>query len=96
MNNGNQDKSRTAFEAWWGEPPIELVPLENRTADAALDMWVWSAWQAAEAYGRKQALEDAIAICITPHEHSFTHGFNTSNSFLDNFDIAEKLKELLK
>jgi hypothetical protein len=46
---------REAFEAWWGESPVELTPLVNQSTQDKHNAWVWLAWQAS----RKVALEDA-------------------------------------
>ena len=40
---------REAFEAWWGQAPVELQPLQPRTREDTLSAWVWEAWQAAQA-----------------------------------------------
>ena len=40
---------REEFEAWWGQAPIELQPMQPRTHEDALSAWVWKAWQAAQA-----------------------------------------------
>jgi hypothetical protein len=58
------------FEAWWGEKPVELVPLEPRSAEDTLSAWVWLAWQAATiaAIEDKQApradLQQLIAAAV--------------------------------
>jgi hypothetical protein len=57
-----QDKSQKAFAAWYGDNPTEFSPLANRTTQQTLDVWVWQFWQAAEANGRKVALEEAVDL----------------------------------
>jgi hypothetical protein len=47
---------REAFEAWWGEAPTELVPLQKRTPEEALSAWVWLAWQAGAAAERQKKI----------------------------------------
>jgi hypothetical protein len=53
-------KSQEAFENWWGAPPIKIELMEDRSAEVLTSMWVWQSWEAAEAYGRKKALEDVV------------------------------------
>ena len=50
-------------------------------------------WQAAEAHGRKQALEEAAAICnATCDPHNTDHGNGYNRAALD---CEKKIKELL-
>ena len=45
---------RERFEAWWGQKPVELVPLEPRSEEDKLSAWVWMAWQAATLAAAKE------------------------------------------
>ena len=55
---------------------------------------VKAAWKKGEAYGRKQALEDALAICnVTCDPHNTEHGNGYNRGALD---YEKKIKELLK
>jgi len=49
---------REAFEAWWGESPVELTPLVNQSTQDKHNAWVWRAWQAS----RKVAFTDAMVL----------------------------------
>lgn len=53
-------KSQEAFEKWWGVSPIEVGPTTymSMSDEDLISVWAWQSWQAAEAYGRKQVLED--------------------------------------
>lgn len=54
----HQDKSRAAFEAHIKR----MIKVDLNYSTLELDS-AWQDWQAAKAYGRKQALEEAIEIC---------------------------------
>jgi uncharacterized Zn finger protein len=78
-------ESQKAFAEWYGDNPTELSPLANRTTQQTLDAWVWQSWQAAEAYGRKQALEDAVQICKSvPYQNdSYVAGVTLCKSAIE-------------
>lgn len=78
-------KSQEAFE-------VEMLRLNNnvikREDGSYVDIFInphYRLWKKAEAYGRKQALEEAVAIANT-----------TFASDIAPFYIAEKIKELIK
>lgn len=54
---------REAFEAWWGQAPVELQPLQPRTREDTLSAWVWEAWQAAQAIVQP-AVPDLLAALV--------------------------------
>ena len=55
---------REQFEAWWGEAPTELAPLNSRIQEETLSAWVWSAWQAAQAQAAAQCIgKDPLCPC---------------------------------
>ena len=42
-----KEQMKEAFQAWWGQAPIELEPLKPRSIDENVSVWAWQAWQAA-------------------------------------------------
>ena len=74
-------KSKQAFEAKFKNFDLHKDSDGNYICGTTFPMYV--SWQAAEAFARKQALEDAIALFNQPHVEHF--GSN----------IVEMLEELL-
>jgi hypothetical protein len=84
-------ESQKAFEDWWVS--CHQTPCENRFG-AVRDGR--NAWQAAEAYGRKQALEEAILVCkknATPGTCTtdYAQGYNAGAHVCRN-EIQELIK----
>lgn len=55
MNN------RQAFEAWWGDAPIDIDPLSNENKEHEVAIWAWQAWQAALASQAQQTESKPVA-----------------------------------
>lgn len=65
------------FEAWWGQRPVELVPLEQRSAEDALSAWVWLAWQAATL----EAAKEHATLCRKERLHWKLQGQKDTRDF---------------
>ena len=85
-------KSQKAFHAFfedWGDIRGRKVAFrqddDNYTEEVTIKMF--ADWQAAEAYGRKVALEEAVSMFCHPEVLS---------SFSALFTVEQKIKELLR
>lgn len=57
---------REAFEKWWGDKPQEYKL--DMTTDEKLSMWVWGAWQAAQADQAERVKELEAELLVTQND----------------------------
>lgn len=75
-------ESQKAFEERFSMLDLEKDSLEVYTNSVTLKRFI--SWVAGESYGRKQALEDAVALFNQPHVEHF------------GSSVVEMLEELIK